>query len=162
MLGLVEAEGNCGPSHPWCGAKDAQALWEPQSSGRVEYAGKQSRSRGPRGKLEESLPHHEPTHTMPISPHSWEAGFTLPILEVGKLRFTQVKPFVHRASEGRSHSLDPGMPRSKALFHTTHEARTWGQMGYRDHICQTKNVSTQNDKYTCGCEDSAMERWNVG
>lgn len=42
----------------------------------------------PRGKLEESLPHHEPTHTMPISPHSWEAGFTLPILELGRLRFT--------------------------------------------------------------------------
>lgn len=85
-----------------------------------------------------------------------------PHFGVGRLRFTQVKPFVHRASEGRSHSLDPGMPRSKALFHTTHEARTWGQMGYTDHICQTKNVSTQNDKYTCGCEDSAMERWNVG
>lgn len=40
--------------------------------------------------------------------------------------------------------LGPGLPSSKGFFHVTHEDR----MGYRACMCQTKNLSTRNDKYS--------------
>lgn len=90
---------------------------------------------------------------MKILLHSWEAGFALPILEAGRLRLAEVMPFVLRASKRRSHSLDPGLPSSKGFFHVTHEERT----GYRARICQTKNLSTRNDKDQCGYDASGWD-----
>lgn len=81
-----------------------------------------------------------------------------PILEVGRLRLAEVMPFVLRASKRRSHSLNPGLPSSQGFFYVTHEER----MGYRARICQTKNLSTRNDKYQCGYEGNVTERFSVG
>lgn len=98
VRGLAEAEVSWWAQEPTVWSQRSSGPWEPESSRWVEHASKQSRSRGLPGKLEGTRLHHEPTYTMQISPYSWDAGFTLPILEVGRLRLTEVMPFVHRAN----------------------------------------------------------------
>lgn len=96
---------------------------------------------------------------MRISPQSWEAGFTVPILEVERQRLTEVMLSVHRASKWRSHGLSAGLLVPEP-FSTSHMKRGPGGKRVTD-ICQTKNPSTSNDRCQGEDEGNRAERLNV-
>lgn len=163
MLGLAEAEGTWWAQQSRelsrCGAAGAEACGS--QSGLVGWnkpANRAGLEAGQGSWWECSLPmnwQHE------ISRYFWEGWLLSPTLEVGRRKLAEVIPLVHRPAGGEATVWIQG-----CLILYLFPCHTWredlGAGGYRDHICQTKNLPTRNDKYKCGHEGNVAEHLNVG